>query len=701
MESQQMAKDETKKFKEIIRIKANFHGSFYCLCALMMAVIFVLNSQSMAAGLLKSNRTQDENQIFLQSHHVKVTINNGFARTEVDQVFGNRGSDDLQAIYSFPLPDQASLSELSLWIDGKEIVGEVLEKERARQVHDEQIQKGNDTALAEKDDYRVFEVSVYPVRANNTTRVRLVYYQPLMIDLNVGRYLYPLAEGGVDEERIAFWSVDDKVEASFRFELELKSAFPIKDVRAPQWMDVATVKKITDKERADGTSEHYILSIEQPEGGNLSKDILVYYRLDDSVPARIEIIPYREDASSVGTFMAIVTPAADLKPITEGVDWIFVLDASGSMGGDKISTLIDGVVKVIGQMSSKDRYRIITFNNRAADLTGGFIAATPENVQSSLNQIRNIRANGGTNLYDGIKLAYDRLDDDRTTGIILVTDGVANIGPTGHDQFIKLLRQYDIRLFTFVMGNSANQPLMETLAQESGGFAMNVGVTDDIIGRIIQAKAKILYENLHDVTLTFHGEKVSDLTPAKPGNLYQGQQLVVFGHYKSEGKVELELNAKISGQEHSWRCRADLPAVDQDNPELERLWALSRVDEIMQKIRQDGESEGLRQKVIELGEAYSLVTDYTSMLVLSEEEKESQGTQNRNRDRVERERQAQARKENQAIRNHRVDQDRNDPSGRNGAFGDRSSPGIGFGSGPVGPLFVVLAIWMKRKQAKV
>ena len=665
-----------------------------------ICLLFLMSWPCLAAGLLKPVDGGDENDVYMKSHHVNVTINNGFAQTEVDQIFANQGGTDLRAIYSFPLPKQASLSELSLWIDGNEVVGEVLEKSRARKTHEEQVQKGNDTALAEKDDYKTCDISVYPVRAHAETRVRLVYYQPIEIDLNVGRYVYPLAEGGVDEERIAFWSVDDKVIESFKFNLELKSAFPVQDIRLPGHTNQAVIEKIQDADDNEALAgNRFSISIDSPEGDALTRDIVLYYRLADDVPARVELIPYRKDAASTGTFMVVVTPAADLQRISEGVDWTFVLDVSGSMSGGKIATLVDGVSRVIGKMSPQDRYRIITFNDSASDFSCGYITATPPNVQSILNKIKSIQAGGSTNLFAGLQMAYTRLDDDRTTGVILVTDGVANVGQTEHAHFLKLLRQYDIRLFTFVIGNSANQPLLDRLAIESGGFAMNISTGDDIIGRIIQAKSKILYENMHDVELKFHGEKVKNLTPKKIGSLYQGQQLVMFGQFDGAGEVEVELKAMISGREHSWQCKADLPEVDTDNPELERLWALSNIENIMQEIRDYGENKSLRKQVVALGKEYSLVTDYTSMLVISEVEMEGLGLGRKNADRVDNERKAQQRRSNRPVTNHRVDQTQTDSSGNKGMFKGRRSPGIG--TGPVGPVFIMLAMWMKRKKRKI
>ena len=647
---------------------------------LLTALLVLLANLSCAAGLLKPVQGGDQSGLAITSHRVDVTINNGFVRTEVDQTFANSGTAPIEGLYSFPLPKQASLSELSLWIAGQEILGEVVARERATQIYEEQKAQGKQAALAEKNDYRTFDVKVGNIPAQSDIRVRLVYYQPLTIDLNIGRYLYPLAEGNVDEERLAFWAVDAQVAGPFTFHLQLKSAFPVKEVRLPGFDQEAVIQRNGDV---------IDVVIDSPQGAALNRDIVFYYRLDDSVPARVELVPYKADQKSDGTFMLVVTPAADLRPIAEGSDWTFVLDVSGSMDGGKLATLAKGVGKVLGQMRPNDRFRIVTFNDNARDLTGGYIAATPQAVQDWLARIQALQAGGSTNLFAGLEQAYRPLDDDRTSGVILVTDGVANVGPTTHRDFLNLLKNCDLRLFTFVIGNSANQPLLERLAKESGGFAMNLSESDDS-GRLLQAKAKVLYQNLHDVKITIDGERVTDLTPQAIGNLYLGQQAVQFGRYRGAGEVAITMTAKISGQEQVWRTQATLPEVATDNPELERLWALARIDEKMEKIREEGESEELRQQVTELGVNYSLVTDYTSMLVVTDDVRESQGLGNRNAERVQQERAAQQQRATQPVANHRTD---------NGStFSNRPSPGIGHGSGPVGILVIPLAAWLNRRK---
>ena len=666
------------------------------LAILPLLLITLISSPSLAAGLLKPVGGASASALTIGSQRVDVIINNGFVRTEVDQTFANAGNSAIEGLYSFPLPKQASLSELSLWVNGQEILGEVIEKQKAQQIYAEQKAQGKQTALAEKNDFKTFDVKVGNIPPQSETRVRLVYYQPLEIDLNVGRYLYPLAEGNVDEQRIAFWSTDDQVTGPFHFHLQLKSAFPVKDVRLPGLDQEATIQ------RSGGMGEENAgdiidVTIDRPEGANLNQDIVFYYRLDDSTPARIELVPYKAAPSSEGTFMLVVTPAADLQPISEGTDWTFVLDNSGSMGGHKITTLADGVSKVLGQMHPNDRFRIITFNNSANERTSGYVNATPKQVQQWIARVKSIQSGGGTNLFAGLEKAYRRLDDDRTSGVILVTDGVANVGNTEQRTFLDLLKSYDIRLFTFVIGNSANQPLLDRLAKDSGGLAMNISDADDITGRLLQAKAKVLHQNLHDVKIEIDGERVTDLTPKAIGNLYLGQQAVQFGRYQGAGEVKISMTAKISGQEHRWQTSANLPDVASDNPELERLWALAKIDQQMEQIREQGESEQLRQQVTDLAVNYSLVTDYTSMLVVTDDVIETHGIQRRNADRVQTERKAQQQRATQPSQNQRVDSRSNNGQG---AFNNRPSPGIGSGTGPVGILAIPLIAWMNRRKSQ-
>jgi len=172
----------------------------------------------------------------------------------------------------------------------------------------------------------------------------------------------------------------------------------------------------------------------------------------------------------------------------------------------------------------------------------------------------------------------------------------------------------------------------------------------------------------------------------------------MFGQYDKAGEVEIEMKAWVAGQEKTYSCFADLPAVDTDNPELERLWALSSIEDVMDIIRDEGETDVLRKEVIKLGTDYSLVTDYTSMLVITEQSFKNRNIERKNRDRVTEERKAQEQRKSKPIKNYRVDNSQRNTDAKKDTFKKRRSPGFGTGSGPVGPLFIGLALWLKKRK---
>ncbi len=68
----------------------------------------------------------------IKQQDISVVINNGVAVTEINQVFLNTENRIVEALYTFPVPNGASVSNFTMIIKGQEMVGEVVEKKRAK-----------------------------------------------------------------------------------------------------------------------------------------------------------------------------------------------------------------------------------------------------------------------------------------------------------------------------------------------------------------------------------------------------------------------------------------------------------------------------------------------------------------------------------------------------------------------------------------
>ncbi|MDH3700371.1 MAG: VIT and VWA domain-containing protein [Alphaproteobacteria bacterium] len=716
---------------------------YLAFSASMLVGMSVSMQDSVAAGLL-SPADGSTPPLVIQDQSVRVVVEDGYAITTVDQVFRNPHSKDFEATYSFPVPNKAAVSGFTYWIDGKPVTGEVLPKEKARRIYDAEKQAGREAGLTEQKSYKTFDISVTPVRAGRNARIRLSYIQPAHVDTGIGRYVYPLEEGGVDENKLAFWTANEEVAGRFSFDLHLRSSYPATALRLPKHPQ-AVISKISDREwrvhmdNGGGRSiapqpvkfdpdeaenkpiisvptrkTHVIVErearpVKRPSANQanssayrLDTDIVVYWRLAENLPGSVDFVAHRPNAAKPGTFMMVLTPGDDLKPIVEGRDWVFVLDKSGSMKR-KFRTLIEGVEQGIGRLRPSDRFRIVLFDRHASEVTSGFRAATPENVKQAIAALRAVQPGDSTNLFDGLKLGLKFVEADRTTAILLVTDGVANVGETRKKALLKLVKKADVRLFTFVMGNGANRPLLNGMTRASGGTSISISNSDDIVGAVMAATSKVTHEALHKVSIKIGGVRTGELTPERLGSLYRGEQLVVLGKYWGPGDAKVTLSGLISGQPVTYTTRFDFPATATLNPEIERLWAFSAIDAQLRDIDDFGESADRKQVVTDLGVEYGLVTPYTSMLVVRNDIFVKQGIERRNTARRVTETAAATKRASGPVRSRRVDKKKPMFRTPQPSYSGGVSRGGGGSTGLVGLVLLLIfgaAVLRSRKRAK-
>ncbi len=655
----------------------------FTFCTLLLA-----STVSFSAGLLKPGNA-GYRDLQIKTHDVHVIVQDGYSRTEVEQTFFNPNQQELEAFYSFPVPEGAAVGEFTYWINGQAITAEVVEKELAKQIYQQQKEAGNNTALVEQDSYKTFDVRVFPIAPQDQVKIRLVYLQQEQIDTGLGRYVYPLEEGGVDEARNSFWTRNETVQERFSFTMDIRSSYPLDGVRLPAHPD-AQFTQIDDQQWQisignNTSSEQDSLSAAPENSVKLNKDILVYWRHKPDLPGSVDLISYREQGKKKGTFKLTLTPGDDLALNQGQRDWIFVLDKSGSMAG-KYETLIEGVRQALAKLPTNDRFRIITFNNQAQDITSGYQPVTAENVEHSLNKLQAAGVSGGTNLYSGIEKAIRKLDADRASAIVLVSDGVANIGVTEQKAFLKLLDKKDVRLYSFIMGNSANRPLLEGMSNISNGFYAAVSNSDDLMGQVMLATSKMTHQAMRDIKLNIDGITISELSHEDFNTVYRGQQLTFFGHYYGQGTAKVELTGKVNGRKVSYKTDIDFNNGQTLHPELERLWAYSKIKQLEEEMNYLGESADNKQAIQDLAIEYGLVTNYTSLLVLEEQIFEQLAIKQTNKQRVAKERTAQQQKKQQPLADNRAD--------RKQPMFSTPKPSFG-GGGAMHPLWLLLLVLLK------
>ena len=319
--------------------------------ALALAALLALAPSAPAGGVLIANGGLG-GKMKITKHQVRVAVQHGIAVTEVEQVFLNEEDRIIEGLYIFPVPKRASVAQFSMWINGKEMIGEVVERERARQIYESYKATRVDPGLLEQVDYKTFEMRIFPIAPRGEQRVRVVYYQELDVDDDWATYVYPLATSprpGLDEST-----------GTFSLDFEVASPVAIADVKSPSHQDRFVIAK--------NTRNAIHASLEATDAG-LGRDVVIAYRLDRATTGMdiVTSTPKGED----GYFCMTVTAGPELDRPEQGADYVFVLDCSGSMRSDgKLGLSRKSITSFIHSLEDGDRFDVIAFNIRANQLFG-------------------------------------------------------------------------------------------------------------------------------------------------------------------------------------------------------------------------------------------------------------------------------------------------------------------------------------------
>ncbi len=156
---------------------------------------------------------------------VDTTIDNQVATTHVTQEFQNSTNQNLECTYIFPVPKGAAIRDFSMYINGKREKGELVEKDKARQVYEEIVRRARDPGLLEYVDGTILRMRVFPVPANGTQKIEIEYSEMIPMDEGLAEYVFPLKIGAK-----ASRTLDD-----FTVAVKIKSSSAIKTVYSPTY----------------------------------------------------------------------------------------------------------------------------------------------------------------------------------------------------------------------------------------------------------------------------------------------------------------------------------------------------------------------------------------------------------------------------------------------------------------------------------
>jgi Ca-activated chloride channel family protein len=531
-------------------------------------------------------------------HRVNVTIDNQVAVTSIDQVFKNKYDTDLEGTYIFPLPEEAAISDFAMYINGARVSGEILDREKARQVYEDIVRRMKDPGLLEYVGRNMFRARVYPIPKHGETRIELRYEQTLEYDSGMCRYVYPL-----DTERFSPGLLEEVT-----ISVKVRSSVPIKNIYSPSHR----VDIIKDKFRAD-------LSYEEKDV-RPDKDFVLYYTVSEK-DLGLNLLCYKNPPDD-GYFLLLVSPG-QLEKTAIDKDVIFILDTSGSMRGEKLEQAKQALLFCVNSLGDGDRFNIVGFATDVNPFKISLTAVNNKTMAGAADFIAGMDARGGTNINDALISSLNMFSgSERPEMIVFLTDGEPTVGVTDMKDILKNLAKSNkakARLFVFGVGYDVNSHLLDNISREHRGVPSYVVPGENIEVKVSSFYSKISEPVLSDTGINFGKIKATETYPGTIPDIFKGSQLMLFGRYRNEGAAAITLTGYVDGRERKFVYEGRFPGKDLENDFIPRVWASRKIGFLQSEIRLNGEKRELVEEIVRLSKEFGIMTPYTSFLILEED----------------------------------------------------------------------------------
>ena len=531
----------------------------------------------------------------IKYHRVTVTIEDQVATTHVDQVFVNEGRHEVEGTYIFPLPEEATISEFSMWVDGERLEGQVLERDEARRIYEDIVQRRRDPALLEYVGRDAFQASIYPIPPGGERRIELEYSEVLEVDNGLVEYVYPL-----NTEKFSPRPLEEVV-----VNVTVRSNEPLKAIYSPSH-DVDIVRR----------GDHNAVAGYEEYGVKPDRDFVLYYTVSPE-EIGVNLLSYRPDSRGDGFFVLLAAPDVDVdSQQVIAKDVLLVLDVSGSMRGEKIDQAKEALSFVLDNLNDEDRFNIIAFSTSTYSYARDLVAADERGEARDF--VARLEAGGSTDINRALLEALSMTDGDRPAIVIFLTDGLPTVGEVEIERIVDNVDQAapgNVRIFPFGVGYDVNTALLDTIAVNHRGASGYVRPEEAIDEKVSAFYAKVSTPLLADIEIDFGRIDVADIYPYPLPDLFAGTQLVVVGRYEDGGDTEITLRGEVNGRTQTFRYD-DMRFEESDGEEfIARLWATRKIGYLLQQIRLHGEQGELVDEIVDLSIRYGIITPYTSFLV--------------------------------------------------------------------------------------
>ena len=570
----------------------------------------------------------DSKEVPLPLRHtdVKAQINGYISTVNVRQEFTNPFDSKIEAVYMFPLPEKAAITEFLMIIGERKIRGILREKEEAEAIYEAARSQGYRASLMVQHRPNIFEQKVANIEPGKSIDVDIKYFHTLKYNDGWYSFVFPTVIGprynppghGDPIEALPRQDTTSTGAAVRYLRPDERSAHDISiDVQISAGVEIEELRS-THKIVATQDDEQSA-SVQLANGATMpNRDFVLDFRVAGET-MKSDLLTYVDPETQQGYFtMMLYPPEGTDRLERRNMELVFVLDTSGSMSGVPLTQAKDAVIAALDHLQEGDTFQIIRFSDNSSQFGHTPVPATKDNIKQARRYLANLSGGGGTAMIEGVKAALDfPHDPSRLRFVSFLTDGF--IG--NEEQILGEVHKRigSSRVFSFGVGSSVNRFLMERMAKLGKGAVAYLGPQDsgyDVMNGFFN---RISHPALTDVRIDWQGMAVSDVYPTVLPDVFVGRPIVVTGKYLGHAN-DIRILGRQGTRDHSVVIENsdDISSA----PYLAKTWARMRIAELADRKTWSHDPYGeIPNEIKATALQHQLMSDYTAFVAVDSSER--------------------------------------------------------------------------------
>jgi len=561
----------------------------------------------------------------LVNTQVHMNVSGLVARVSVRQEFRNEGSEWVEGIYVFPLPDKAAVDHMRLHIGDRFIEGDIQEKEQAKKTYEKAKQAGKKASLVEQHRANLFTTSVANVAPGELVVVEIEYLEDIRYEDGRFSIRFPMT---LTPRYIPGQALPDKTGSGWSDDTD---RVPDASMITPPMVTNSRAHEITLEATVNAgvpleviASRYHPVSVSEDNGLYgvklsgarvvMDHDFELVWKPVPSAAPRAMAFTESIGGRPYHLLMVMPPDESQAPPLAMPREVIFIVDTSGSMHGVSISQAKRAVHLAIKALKPEDRFNVIEFNSHTNSLFSQTVQASPVNVGTALNFVKQLQANGGTEMRPALTMALDSPGvETHLRQVVFITDGSVGY----EDEMFSMIEEKldNARLFTVGIGSAPNSWFMRKAAEAGRGSYTLISALHEVREKMDSLFRKLEHPQVTGIDIQWPSGVIVDSYPATVPDLYLGEPVTVRA--RASGDFRPGDTVTISGNSVSGGWSAELPLVSKLKSEgIGALWGRARIGELMNAERRRGTSNEMRAAVVATAMEHHLVSKYTSLVAV-------------------------------------------------------------------------------------